>query len=61
MYVLRVFAQRVQVAKLVVARQDAGQHVSAVGLVVEGGLGGENQEMRAAVAPTDFILEGEYK
>jgi len=53
---LGVFARRVEVAALVVARQDARQHVGAVRLVVEGRLGGENQEMRAAAAPADLIL-----
>lgn len=59
-YILCVFALRVQVAALVIARQDAGQHVGAVSLVVEGRLGGENQQMCAVVAPTDLILKEEF-
>ena len=46
---------------LVVARQDARQHVSTVSLVVEGRLGGENQDVCAVVSPTDLILEEEHK
>lgn len=56
-YILCVFVICVQVALFVIARQDARQHVGAVSLVVEGRLGGENQEMRAVVAPTDLILK----
>lgn len=60
-YILCVFACCVQVATLVIAPQDARQHISAVGLVVEGWLSGEHQEMCAMVSPTDLILEEEYK
>lgn len=56
-YILCVFVICVQVALFVVARQDAGQHVRAVSLVVKGRLGGENQEMRAVVTPADLILK----
>ena len=59
--ILCVFALWVQVALLVVAWHDAGQYVSAICLVVEGWLGGENQEMRAVVSPTNPILKEEYK
>ncbi len=59
-YILCVFAVCVQVAALVVALQDARQHVSTIRLVVEGRFGGENQEMCAEVAPADVILEQEF-
>lgn len=41
-YILCVFAFCVQVAKLVIAWQNAWQHISTIRLVVEGWLGGEN-------------------
>lgn len=60
MDVLRVFPSCIQVAALVVALQDARQHVGAVGFVMKGRLGGENQQMCAVAAPTDLILQLEF-
>ena len=54
--VLGVGARGVQVALLVITPHDAGQHVGPVGLVVEGRLGGENQQVGAVGAPADVPL-----
>lgn len=55
--VLCVFACGVQVAELIVARQDPRQHVGAIVLVVEGRLGGEHEEMCAVWAPANIVLK----
>lgn len=54
--VLSVGACGVQVAPLVIAIQDAGQHVSTVSLVVESRLSGEHQQVGAVRAPADVTL-----
>lgn len=56
--VLCVFPIGVQVALLVVAWHDARQHVGTVRLVVEGRLGGEDQEVGGMATPADLFLEG---
>lgn len=43
---------------LVVARQDARENIDTVWLVVEGRLGGEDQEMSTVTAPANVILAG---
>lgn len=53
----RVSALVVQVTLLVVSWEDAGQHVDAIGLVVKGRLGGEDQEVRAVLTPADLLLQ----
>lgn len=55
-----VFSSWIQVTLLVVAFQDARQHVDAVGFVMKGRLGGENQQMCAVAAPTDLLLQSEF-
>lgn len=50
----------IQVAALVVAFQDARQHIGTVRFIMKGWLGGENQQMCAVTAPTDLILQLEF-
>lgn len=56
--VLGVGAHGIQVALLIIAVHDAGQHVGTISLIVEGGLGGKHQQVCAVSPPADVPLEG---
>lgn len=51
-----VFALGVQVAVLVVALQDAREHVDTISLVVKRRLGGEHQQVSTVSSPANLLL-----
>lgn len=56
--ILGVGACGIQVALLIIAVHDAGQHVGTISLIVEGRLGGEHQQVGAVRSPANVPLQG---